>query len=248
MTQTNDRLAVQPDPRAAVQPTITLLIPTLNEIVGVKTTIPNIDRGLFEHVVVLDGGSTDGTVEHVRSLGIEVREQKRPGLTHAVYDVVKDLKTDYVIEFSPDGNCLVEKLPELVVKLREGFDMVVVSRYLPPARSYDDHLISAFGNHVFSWLIRKLGQFPITDSLNIYRGYRCCLVHDAEVDALLRGPVLEALLSALCNLRGMRMAEIAGDEPKRIAGESKTHHIFNGWWVLVVVFRVYLLKWFGSRT
>jgi hypothetical protein len=44
------------------------------------------------------------------------------------------------------------------------------------------------------------------------------------------------------------MAEIAGDEPKRIAGESKTHHIFNGWWVLVVVFRVYLLKWFGSRT
>ena len=35
-------------------PKITLVIPTLNEIEGLKITIPRIDQSLFEEILVID--------------------------------------------------------------------------------------------------------------------------------------------------------------------------------------------------
>lgn len=42
--------------------TITLLLPTYNEIDGFKEIFPKIDRDLFDDILVVDGGSNDGTV------------------------------------------------------------------------------------------------------------------------------------------------------------------------------------------
>ena len=47
-------------------PKITLVIPTLNEIEGLKITIPRIDQSLFEEILVIDASSTDGTVEYIQ--------------------------------------------------------------------------------------------------------------------------------------------------------------------------------------
>ena len=103
-----------------------------------------------------------------------------------------------------------------MVKLREGYDHVVVSRYLAHAISHDDHLITAFGNWMFSRLMRPLAKFPVTDALNIYRGYRRDILLDPDLEFYLKGPVLEPLITGMCALRGLRAGEIPGDEPQRI--------------------------------
>ena len=59
--------------------------------------------------------------------------QLRKGLSEAVLDAIETIETDYVIEFSMDGNCLPEILEELVKEIYNGNDLVIVSRYLPPA-------------------------------------------------------------------------------------------------------------------
>src|SRR5690348_626710 len=133
----------------AWQGTIALLLPTLNELEGLKSTVPLIDRSLVDEIIVIDGGSTDGTVEYAMEMGLTVVSQLRPGLHYAIFDICHTITHDCVIEFSPDGNCMVEHLPELVSKLREGYDHVVVSRYLEDAVSHDDHLVTAFGNWLF---------------------------------------------------------------------------------------------------
>src|SRR6266851_2784754 len=120
-----------------IQSTIALVLPTLNELPGLQATLPWIDRSLFDQIIVIDGGSRDGTVEYAMEMGLTVVSQIRPGLHYAIYDLVHTLTTDYVVEFSPDGNCKVEQLPELIAKLREGHDQVVVSRYLQHAISED---------------------------------------------------------------------------------------------------------------
>ena len=43
--------------------TVTLLIPTLNEIDGMREIMPKIEEGWCDQILILDGGSTDGTVE-----------------------------------------------------------------------------------------------------------------------------------------------------------------------------------------
>ena len=56
-------------------PTFALLIMTLNEIDGMKQIMPRIQRGWVDDILVVDGGSTDGTVEFSREGGYAVYVQ-----------------------------------------------------------------------------------------------------------------------------------------------------------------------------
>ncbi len=222
--------------------TVALLLPTYNEIDGFRAIFPHIDCSLFDDILVVDGGSKDGTVEYALAHELRIMTQLRKGLGFGVLDAIHTLETDCVIEFSMDGNCLPEQLPDIVRKLREGYEMVCVSRYLPPAKSYDDTLITAFGNWMFSKMIRYLGKFPLTDSLNMYRGFNRRIIYLPEFQAFLRGPVFEPLVAAVANYRNMRIYEIPGDEPKRIGGRSKMSVLYNGSCILWMVIRMYLFK------
>jgi glycosyltransferase involved in cell wall biosynthesis len=227
--------------------TVALLLPTLNEIDGVKAIVPYIERALVDDIIVIDGGSKDGTVEYAIAAGLTVVTQLRAGLQYAVFDVARSLPHDYVIEFSPDGNCKVDQLSELVAKIREGYDHVVVSRYLDHAVSEDDDHVTAFGNWMFSRLMRPLANFPITDALNIYRGYRRDILLDPDFEFYMRGPVLEPLITGICALRGRSAAEIPGDEPVRIGGETKRSIIYNGSMILLMILRLHVRKFLRLR-
>ena len=228
-------------------PKIALLLPTLNELHGLKATLPAIDRSLVDEIVIVDGGSIDGTVEHAMAEGLTVVGQIRPGLQFAVYDIARALRCDCVIEFSPDGNCPAELLPDIVAKLAAGYDLVVVSRYLDHARSHDDNLVSGFGNWLFTRLMRPLAPFPITDSLTMYRGYRRDILLDEDFAHYLKGPVLEPLVTGIAGLRKLRAIEIPGEEPMRIGGETKRSILYNGSCVLLMIARLYLRKFLGLR-
>jgi glycosyltransferase involved in cell wall biosynthesis len=229
------------------QHTIALLLPTLNELQGLKATLPLLDRSLIDDIIVIDGGSRDGTVEFALDSGLTVVSQLRPGLHFAVFDIAHALPHDFIIEFSPDGNCKADQLPELVAKLHQGYDHVVVSRYLEHAVSQDDHVVTAFGNWMFSRLMRPLAKFPVTDALNIYRGYRRQILLDPDFEFYLKGPVLEPLVTGMCALRGARVTEIPGDEPVRIGGVTKRSIIYNGSLVLLMIVRLYLRAFLGLR-
>ncbi len=224
------------------EPTVTLLLPVLNEIEGLKATVPKIDRNLFVQILMMDGGSTDGSQVYAREQGIEVNRQKRPGLLFAILDAYPHIKGDYVITLSPDGNTLPDLLPQMVSKIKEGAELVIASRYLPPARSYDDTLTTAFGNFLFTKLINRLGKQKITDALNIYRGYKKNLLIHPQLKRFLLGPVLEPAISAFSILNGLKTAEIPGDEPKRIGGERKMHILYNGACILLMIIRMYLYR------
>lgn len=222
--------------------TITLLLPTLNEVVGFKSIFPKINTSLFDEILVMDGGSTDGTIEYAESQSLKVEIQKKKGLGSAVMEAIEIIKTDYVIEFSLDGNCMVDQLEDLVKNLHAGNDLVVVSRYLPPAVSYDDTFITALGNKMFTFLISLLGKFNPTDTLTIYRGFNIEIAKYPEFKKFLYGPVFEPLVSAVAINRNLSIVEIAGDEPIRIGGKSKMSVIYNGLCISLMIIRMYIFK------
>ena len=211
--------------------TATLLVPTWNEIVGMKSIMPLVRREWVDQILILDGGSTDGTVEWAREQGFDVHVQTQPGLRHAYREVLPKIRGDVMITFSPDGNSLPELIPDLVAKIDEGYDMVIASRYLPPARSADDDLVTGFGNWFFTKSANLLHGGRYTDAMVIYRAYRTRLIRELELDQdrWFRTPEwlfgcrlpLEPLLSIRAARRGLKIAEIPGDEPIRIGGVRK---------------------------
>lgn len=211
--------------------TTTLLIPTLNEIVGMRAILPRIRRDWCDQILVVDGGSTDGTIEYAREQGLTVHVQTERGIRQGYNEVLPLITGELLITFSPDGNCIPELIPALIDKLRQGYDMIVVSRYCDGARSEDDDVLTAFGNWFFTRTVNVLHRGQYTDAMGIFRGYRTSLIRELELDQdrWYQGPERwfrcrlswEPMLSARAARRGLRVAEIGGDEPKRIGGERK---------------------------
>lgn len=208
----------------------TLFVPTLNEIDGMKAVMPRILPGWFDQILVVDGRSTDGTAEWARAQGWDVVVQSKPGIRHAYIEAFPRVRGDLVVTFSPDGNCIAEAIPRLLAKLREGYDMVIASRYAEGAKSEDDDPMTAFGNWTFTRTVNLLHGARYTDAMGIFRAYRTQLFWELGLDReegyvpeRWLGTVIgvEPLLSVRAAKRRVRVAEIGADEPKRVGGERK---------------------------
>lgn len=226
---------------------ITLIIPTLNEIDGMKVIMPLIRRQWYDQLIILDGGSKDGTIEYARSSGYFVYVQKKKGFRNAYNEILPLIEGDVVITFSPDGNSIPELMPELINKMKEGYDMVIASRYLGGARSLDDDAVTAFGNWLFTNMINLLHRAHYTDAMVIFRAYKTKIIYDLQLnndkgyltaERLFRTNISwEPLLSVRAAKKRLKVAEIRGDEPQRIGGERKLQVIKWGAAYLFQVFR-----------
>ena len=209
----------------------TLLVMTLNEINGMKQIMPLIKKEWCDQIIIVDGGSTDGSKEWAVENGYEVFVQNKKGLRHAYNEVWEKIKGDIVITFSPDGNSVPELIPDLINKMKNNYDMVIVSRYLDGAKSEDDDLITGFGNWFFTKTVNFLYGGYYTDVMVMYRAYRKNLAYELDLDKeesyLLPEKLFwtkiswDPLLSVRAVKSNKKIGEIPGDEPERIGGERK---------------------------
>jgi glycosyltransferase involved in cell wall biosynthesis len=211
--------------------TTTLVVMAWNEIDGMRAIMPQVRREWIDQILVVDGGSTDGTIEYARECGYDVYVQKEKGIRAAYKEALPHMKGDVIITFSPDGNSVPEVIPQMLDKLDEGNEMVIASRYFGGAKSADDDILTGFGNWMFTTLVNVLFQAKYTDAMVIYRAYYKRLIHELELDqerwystpeeALNTRVSWEPILSCRAARRKLPVAEIFGDEPPRIGGERK---------------------------
>lgn len=209
---------------------MTLFVPTLNEEDGMRIVMPKIKKEWCDQILIVDGQSTDRTVEEAQKLGYEVYVQKKKGIRNAYIEAWPLIHSDVVITFSPDGNCIVEDIPVLIAKMKEGYDMVIASRYYQNAKSEDDTVITGFGNFMFTSLINMFHCGHYTDAMTIYRAYRTKLFYELDLHMektytperfFLTTIGVEPVLSIRAAKKKMKIAEIPSDEPARIGGEKK---------------------------
>ncbi len=239
----------------------TLVVPTLNEINGMRVIMPRVNRELFHQIIIVDGGSTDGTIEYAREMGYELYSQKERGIRLGLIENYPNIKGDIIITFSPDGNSVPEEIPPLIEKIKEGYDLVIVSRYLGEARSFDDTFISRLGNWAFTKIINFLFGYHYTDALVMFRAYKREVPE--KLGIMKRRSALyerfvgryiswEPQISVRCAKRRLKIAEIPGDEPLRVEDQgtrgnrllppSRIYHFRSGFACLYMFFEEFIRR------
>jgi glycosyltransferase involved in cell wall biosynthesis len=180
-------------------------------------------------------------------MGYPIVIQQKKGMRHAYMEALPYITGDVILTFSPDGNSIPELIPACINKMKEGYDMVIVSRYADGAKSYDDDLITGFGNKVFTTLINIFHKGRYTDAMVIYRAYKKELISELDLDKecsyeveekLFKTTVSwEPLLSIRAAKRRLKVTDIPGDEPLRTGGERKLQVLRWGAAYLFEVFR-----------
>ena len=199
--------------------TTALIITTLNEIVGVKKIVPKIKKEWVDEIIFVDGGSTDGTIEEAKRMGFKVIIQKQKGHGAAVLEGVNAIKSDNFILFGPDGNDEPEKIPELIEKIKEGYDQVLVTRFGKGSVNLDAGIIDTFGNKMFTFLANVFFGGYWTDTLNESRIISKKAFQELNFDAMDLSSTQQMSIRGL--KRRQKICEILGNEGERIGGVRK---------------------------
>ena len=147
--------------------TVDLLVMTLNEVDGIKKIMPKVKKEWVDRIIIVDGGSTDGTIEEARKMGFEVLVQKEKGWGEGFLMGANASNADYIIMWGPDGNFEPEEIPKFAELAREGYyDQVIISRFAKTSVNEDAGLFDAFGNRMFTFLANIFFEGYLTDSLN----------------------------------------------------------------------------------
>jgi len=206
---------------------IALCILARNEVDCVKIMQPLVDKqdkNSFDEIYLIDGGSTDGTVEYYQQRGIPVLAQSQRGRGKAFQVAIEQIDADAYIFFSPDGNEDPIDLPRFRPELEKGADIVIASRMMKGAVNEEDHLIFKWRkwvNNAFNIManvcFRRKGPF-VTDSINGYRA----ITRDAGKKLALSA--YDHTIEYQMTIRGlknrMNIVEFPTIEGQRVAGES----------------------------
>lgn len=215
-------------------PRITVLICALNEERSLPYVLPQIADWVDE-VLLVDGYSSDRTVEVARKLRPDIRVLYQPGRGKgdALRYGCQQAQGEIIVTLDGDGETDPTEIPRFIQPLLQRYDFAKGSRLaqgrparMPPYRW--------FGNKVLAFTFNLLYGTRFTDICSGYNAF--------WRQAFLQLPLtyenceMEQQMLARAKMAGMRITEVAHASEGRLAGSSKVKGIRQGfidWFVII---------------
>src|ERR1700753_4055439 len=120
------------------RPTVTAVIPTLNEAENLPHVLGKLPSGINE-LIVVDDHSTDATVKVARELRPDARVvlQDKEGKGNALACGFAAARGDIIVMVDADGSTDPAEIPNFIEALTSGADFAKGSRFAPGAGSSD---------------------------------------------------------------------------------------------------------------
>ena len=150
---------------------VCVLVPTYNEAETIVEVIERYFAEGFEHVMVIDGGSEDGTQELAEDAGARVVEQSGTGKGQAVREAVGLIDQPYVLLVDGDATYRPEQADRLLEPLIAGDAEHVIGDRFADMQSGAMSRLNRFGNKLINRAFRFIHGRNLQDILSGYRAF-----------------------------------------------------------------------------
>jgi hypothetical protein len=211
--------------------TVSVVIPTRNEARNLPAVLLQIPRAGTE-LVIVDGHSTDGTVDVARELWptAVVAHQVGKGKGDALRLGFEAASGDIVVMMDADGSMSPREIPAFVSALLAGADLAKGSRNLDGGGSADLTVIRNLGNQALGWAFNAIHGTRHTDLcygyMAFWRSQLPAIMPDCD------GFEVETLLNVRAAQAGLNVVEVPSHEGRRVYGDSNLHPVRDGLRVL----------------
>jgi dolichol-phosphate mannosyltransferase len=170
---------------------LTLVIPVLNEAANLKRLFASLSwlehqlkKDLRVHVLLVDDGSTDGTADLAHKLGRSLdmtilRHEHNLGPGRAFATAFSHLRTklgvdDLVITMEGDNTSRVELIRQMLLRLQEGFDVILASPYMYGGGIRNTSAFRVFMSTMANLFVKELlglnGILTVSSFFRLYTG------------------------------------------------------------------------------
>ena len=226
--------------RAAIVSDFAVVVPAFDEVENVPDLVAELKstwerHGLGGEVIVVDDGSSDGTLEALEEAAESwdrmriLRHRRNRGKTEAIVTAAEATSAEYLVLFDADLQHSPEEIPRFLERLGEGWDIVTGRK----VGAYEKQAVSGTYNRIS----QRLFDLPVGD-LNSMKAFRrevlegVSLRHDWH-----------RFFVVLAYELGFTVTEIDIDLYPRRAGESK----YTGLGRVLVGVADLIVIWFNLR-
>jgi len=225
------------------RPTISVIIPALNEADNLPHVLPRIPAWIDE-VLLVDGHSKDDTVMVAKRLWPDVRVvmQEGCGKGAALRSGFAAATGDIIVMLDADGSTDPAEIPVFVGALLAGADFVKGSRFLQGGGTADMPLYRKLGNWGFVMAVRVLFGGSYSDLCYGYNAFWRRVLPHLDLDG--DGFEIETIMNVRALCTGCKVAEVPSFEAVRVYGTGRLRTIPDGWRVLKAIVR----EWANRRS
>jgi glycosyltransferase involved in cell wall biosynthesis len=220
----------------AITVPVSVVIPAMNEAENLPYVFKTLPEWIHE-VVLVDGNSTDNTVEVARELwpDVKVVRQTGKGKGDALITGFNACTGDIIVMVDADGSADGNEIVSYVSALVSGADFAKGSRFANGGGTDDMTPIRKLGNWVLCSVVNAKFGARYTDLCYGYNAFwRHCL---DKIDLDCTGFEVETLMNIRVVKAGLKVQEIPSHEFERIHGTSNLSAVRDGLRVLHVILK-----------
>ena len=216
---------------------VSLIIATYNEEASLDFVLNEIKEYDFHEVIIVDGHSTDKTIEIAKKYNTKILLQAEKGWGAAVIEGFNNASGKYLTYMDGDGSYRPSSILHMKSKIKE-YDAVFGSRYKGGAKSPDDTFIRSIGNKLFTYITRLMFKIHISDALFFFpfirmEDYERIQPKSKDFTICIEIPVLIKNLNK-------NYLDLLSTERERYAGVTKVNAFIDGAKILYGIFKLKL--------